>query len=42
MDLREELKAKQGPAFRLKDFHQRVLGSGPVGLELLRERVLGD
>jgi uncharacterized protein (DUF885 family) len=39
MDLREEQKAKQGPAFRLKDFHAQVLGSGPVGLELLRERV---
>ena len=42
MDLREELKAKQGASFRLKEFHQRVLGSGPVGLELLRERVLAD
>jgi uncharacterized protein (DUF885 family) len=42
MDLREELKAKQGPAFKLKDFHARVLGSGPVGLELLRERVRAD
>ncbi|MEO6462402.1 MAG: DUF885 domain-containing protein, partial [Candidatus Eisenbacteria bacterium] len=42
MELREELKAKQGPAFQLKEFHARVLGSGPVGLELLRERVLAD
>jgi uncharacterized protein (DUF885 family) len=42
MDLREELKARHGAAFRLKDFHARVLGSGPVGLELLRERVLAD
>lgn len=40
MELREELKQRQGSAFRLKDFHARVLGSGPVGLELLRERVL--
>ncbi len=40
MDTREELKRRQGPAFSLKDFHARVLGSGPVGLELLRERVL--
>jgi uncharacterized protein (DUF885 family) len=39
MDLREELKAAQGAAFRLKDFHAQVLGSGPVGLELLRERI---
>ena len=40
MELREELKRRQGAAFSLKDFHARVLGSGPVGLELLRERVL--
>ena len=40
METREELKRRQGAAFRLKDFHARVLGSGPVGLELLRERVL--
>ncbi len=40
MELREELKRRQGPAFSLKDFHARVLGSGPLGLELLRERVL--
>ena len=40
MDTREELKRRQGASFRLKDFHARVLGSGPVGLELLRERVL--
>jgi uncharacterized protein (DUF885 family) len=40
METREELKRRQGAAFSLKDFHARVLGSGPVGLELLRERVL--
>ncbi len=42
MDTREELKRIQGAAFSLKDFHARVLGSGPVGLELLRERVLAS
>ncbi len=42
MDLREELKGRQGAAFQLKEFHARVLGSGPVGLELLRQRVLTD
>ncbi len=42
METREELKRRQGAAFSLKDFHARVLGSGPVGLELLRERVLSS
>jgi uncharacterized protein (DUF885 family) len=40
MELRAELKRRQGSAFSLKDFHARVLGSGPLGLELLRQRVL--
>ena len=40
LDLREELRARQGAAFDLKDFHSRVLGSGPVGLDHLRELVL--
>ena len=40
--LRDELQARQGEAFDLKDFHSRVLGSGPVGLGLLREIVLAD
>lgn len=38
--LREELKQKQGHQFTLKDFHRRVVGSGPVGLKLLRDLVL--
>jgi uncharacterized protein (DUF885 family) len=42
MELREELKKRKGTAFSLKDFHARVIGSGPVGLELLRELVLKD
>ncbi len=42
LELREELKKKKGAAFSLKDFHARVLGSGPVGLELLRDLVLAD
>ena len=42
MELREELKNAKGASFSLKDFHQRVVGSGPVGLELLRELVLKD
>lgn len=42
MELREDLKKRKGGAFSLKDFHARVLGSGPVGLELLRELALKD
>ena len=42
MELRDELKKRKGAAFSLKDFHARVIGSGPVGLELLRELVLKD
>jgi uncharacterized protein (DUF885 family) len=42
LEIREELKKQKGAAFSLKDFHARVLGSGPVGLELLRELVLTD
>jgi uncharacterized protein (DUF885 family) len=39
-ELRDELKRTKGAAFDLKDFHARVLNSGPVGLELLRRLVL--
>ncbi len=42
MELRDEVKRRQGAAFNLKNFHMKVLGSGPVGLELLRELVLSD
>jgi len=41
LGLREELRRKQGAAFDLKTFHARVLGSGSVGLDHLRELVLG-
>jgi uncharacterized protein (DUF885 family) len=40
LELREEMRRRQGNAFRLKDFHANVLGCGSVGLELLREWVL--
>lgn len=40
LELRDGLKSKLGGEFNLKDFHARVVGSGPVGLELLRELVL--
>lgn len=42
LDLRQELRDRQGDAFDLKEFHSRVLGSGPVGLTHLRELVLGS
>jgi uncharacterized protein (DUF885 family) len=40
LELREELRRRQGSAFDLKEFHSRVLGSGPVGLQLLKRLVL--
>ncbi len=39
LDLREE--AMKQDWFNLKEFHARVVGSGPVGLDYLREIVLG-
>ncbi|WP_437289647.1 DUF885 domain-containing protein [Sorangium sp. So ce406] len=42
LELREELRRRQGEAFDLKAFHARVIGSGSVGLDHLREIVLGD
>lgn len=40
--LREEFRSVRGKAFDLKDFHARVVGSGPVGLARLRDIVLTD
>ncbi len=40
LELREEFRRVAGPDFDLKEFHRRVLDSGPVGLDLLRELVL--
>ncbi len=40
LDLRSEMQTRQGDEFDLKEFHARVLGSGPVGLTHLRELVL--
>lgn len=39
--LREERRAREGKAFDVKRFHADVLGSGSVGLDHLRELVLG-
>jgi uncharacterized protein (DUF885 family) len=40
VELREERRVRDGASFDLKAFHADVLGSGPVGLDLLREVVL--
>ncbi|WP_437898779.1 DUF885 domain-containing protein [Sorangium sp. So ce124] len=42
LELRDALKRRQGEAFDLKAFHARVIGSGSVGLDHLREIVLDD
>ncbi|MCC5949805.1 MAG: DUF885 domain-containing protein [Nitriliruptoraceae bacterium] len=39
--LREARRRHEGAAFDIKAFHHDVLGSGPVGLDHLRELVLG-
>ena len=40
LDLREQAKCKDW--FTLKEFHRRVLGSGPVGLDHLKELILAQ
>ena len=40
LDLRRELKQRDGDAFDLKEFHAQVLGFGPLGLDHLREMML--
>ncbi|WP_066944033.1 DUF885 domain-containing protein [Microtetraspora fusca] len=37
LDLREEVRARRGAAFDLKDFHTRALRGGPAGLDTMRE-----
>lgn len=39
LKLREEARRALGPRFDLRDFHEAVLGEGPLTLGLLRERV---
>ena len=41
LQLREETARREGTAFSLKDFHRRALDVGSVGLDVLREAVLG-
>ncbi|KQY78119.1 hypothetical protein ASD13_05560 [Microbacterium sp. Root1433D1] len=39
-DLRREVAAREGAAFRLQDFHTRALDIGSTGLDVLRNAVL--
>jgi len=40
LQLRDEVRAREGNAFSLKDFHARALDLGSVGLDVLRDAVL--
>jgi uncharacterized protein (DUF885 family) len=42
LELRQDARRRAGPSFDPKAFHARVLGTGSVGLDLLRELVLDD
>lgn len=42
LQLREEVRAREGAAFDLKAFHRRALDVGSVGLDVLRAAVLGE
>ena len=41
LQLREEVKAREGDAFDIKAFHRSALDIGGVGLDTLREAILG-
>ncbi|EWT00113.1 hypothetical protein N865_18080 [Intrasporangium oryzae NRRL B-24470] len=42
LQLRDEVKRREGDAFDLKAFHRRALDLGGVGLDTLRSAVLGE
>ena len=42
MQLRDQVAEREGESFSLKDFHRRALDIGGVGLDTLREAVLGE
>jgi uncharacterized protein (DUF885 family) len=41
LQLREEVQAREGDAYDMKAFHRRALDIGGVGLDTLREAILG-
>jgi len=42
LGLRDEERARLGSAFNLREFHAKVVGSGPVALQILREIIRDD
>ena len=42
LQLREEVRGREGNAFSLKDFHARALDLGSVGLDVLRDALLAQ
>jgi uncharacterized protein (DUF885 family) len=42
LSLRDEARRRDGEAFDLKAFHRRALDIGSVGLDVLRDAVLGQ
>ena len=42
LQLRDDVRARDGDAFDLKTFHRRALDIGSVGLDVLRAAVLGE
>lgn len=42
LELRDEVRQRQGDTFELKAFHRRALDIGSVGLDVLRKAVLGE
>ena len=40
--LREDVRRRSGAAFRLKDFHDRLLSFGSIPIALIRRRMLGE
>ncbi|WP_249138667.1 DUF885 domain-containing protein [Phycicoccus avicenniae] len=40
LQMRDEVRAREGDSFSLKDFHRRSLDLGSLGLDVLREAVL--
>jgi len=41
LQLRDEIRDREGEAFDIKAFHRRALDIGGVGLDTLRETILG-
>ena len=42
LKLRDDYRARMGPAFSLEEFHDRFIQMGPLPLPLVREKMLGE